>query len=340
MSRISLRVLLTVAVALACAVPAVANAQEGPPPPPTNPSGHRVATVAQGVPTPTAFAFHRKDIFVAAFGAEDGSAPGGVYLLDNGVATHVNGTTEAPVTGIAWRQGALYAASGNQLIRYSGWTGSTFRKTKVLFDSNGTTAPFNGIAFDAWGTLYAGVSFTDDQYDHANDPAPFAQSVVRFAHDRHGKLGLRTVATGLRQPWQLTFIGWDPHPFVSDLAQDDREPAPPDQIVHVRPGQNYGFASCTWEPGSPCAGFNRPFRLLPQHSSPQGMAHIGKRLYVALFGGIGDSGPEAVSMSSTNPNSRIRPVLTGYVAPLVAVGAHHGRIYTGDLTGAIYSVRP
>jgi glucose/arabinose dehydrogenase len=338
MSRRSLRFTLAGALALVCALPAVANAQQGPPPP-TNPKHHPVTTVAQGVPTPVAFAFHNNHIFVAAYGAEDGSAPGGVYILRNGGATHVPGTTEAPVTGIAWREGALFVASGTRLIRYSGWNDSAFKKSEVLFDSHGATAPFNGIAFDSRGRLFAGVSFTDDPYDHANDPTPFAQSVVRFATEK-GKLGLKTVATGLRQPWQLTFLGDDRNPWVTDLAQDNREPAPPDQLVHALQGQNYGFASCTWEPRSPCRGFNRPFRLLPQHSSPQGIDHIGSQLYVALFGGIGDSGPEAVAISSTNPDAPVRPVLRGYVAPIVALGANNGRIYTGDLTGAIYSVQP
>jgi glucose/arabinose dehydrogenase len=299
-----------------------------------------VTTVAQGVPTPVAFAFHHNHIFIAAYGAEDGSAPGGIYTVHHGAAQHVPGTTQAPVTGIAWKNDALYAASGTQLIRYSGFDDTRFHTTKVLFDSKGATAPFNGIAFAANGRLYAGTSFTDDQYDHANDPTPFAQSVVRFGYDKTGKLGLQTVATGLRQPWQLTFLDGDSHPWVSDLAQDNREPAPPDQLVHVRRGDNYGFASCTWEPGSPCGSFTRPFRLLPQHSSPQGIDHIGDRLFVALFGGIGDSGPEAVKVSTRYSNAPIRPVLTGYVAPIVALGTYRGRVYTGDLTGAIYSVKP
>jgi glucose/arabinose dehydrogenase len=337
MSRLSLRLALAGALALACALPAAASAQQGPPPP-TNPNGHPVTTVAQGVPTPTAFAFQNKDIFVAAYGAEDGSAPGGVYYIRNGVPHHAGGTTEAPVTGIAWRNNQLFAASGTQLLRYSGWNGSSFKKSEVLFDSHGSTAPFNGIAFDSQGRLFAGVSFTDDKYDYQNDPTPFAQSVVRFAAV-NGKLSLISVATGLRQPWQLTFIGNDRNPFVTDLAQDNREPAPPDQLVHPRQGQNFGFASCTWEVASKCKGFNRPFRLLPQHSSPQGIDHIGNQLYVALFGGLGN-GPEAVQISPTNPNAPIKPVLTGYVAPIVALGANKGRIYTGDLTGSIYSVQP
>lgn len=336
MSPFSLRLALITALVLACALPAAAGAQG--PPPPTNPNGHPVATVAQGLPTPVAFAFRYSDVFVATYGAEDGSAPGGVYGIRKGVVRHMEGTTTDPVTGIAWHKNALYVASGTRLIKYACFTGKGFKCSKVLFDSKGATAPFNGIAFDPTGHLWAGTSFTKEEYDHANDPTPFAQSVVRFVNVK-GKLQLSKVATGLRQPWQLTFLPGKRNPWVTNLAQDDREPAPPDQLVNARQGQNYGFAKCTWEPGSPCRGFTRPFRLLPEHSSPQGIDHIGNQLYVALFGGTGN-GPEAVSISPTNPNAPIKPVLTGYVAPIVALGAYRGRIYTGDLTGAVYSVKP
>jgi hypothetical protein len=72
-----------------------------------------------------------------------------------------------------------------------------------------------------------------------------------------------------------------------------------------------------------------------------GITNIGKRLYVALFGGLPNDGPEVVSLSSKKGNkSAPKPVLKGYVAPVLALGSHGGRLYTGDLTGAIYSVKP
>lgn len=340
MSRLSLRRTFAATVAVACLAPAAASAQQGPPPPPTATSGHQVKTLAQGVPTPIAFAFAGKNVFVAAGGAEDGTAKGGIFLVHKGKATRVPGTIEAPVYGLAWRNNALYATSGSKLIRYRKWNGSKFKRSKVLFDGGNKFPGFNGIAFSSKGKLDAGVSFSGDQYDAANDPAPFAQSVVQFVRKKNGKLKLQTVATGLRQPWKLTFVGKDKNPFVTDLAQDNREPAPPDQIVHARKGQNYGFAKCTWETGSPCSGFNRPFRLLPMHSSPMGIDSIGSKLYVALFGGLTGTNPEIVSLSSHKSSKAPKPVLTGYVAPVLALGTHGGRLYTGDLTGALYSVKP
>ena len=36
---------------------------------------------------------------------------------------------------------------------------------------------------------------------------------------------------------------------------------------------------------------------------------------------------------------QIKPFLSGYVAPVLAVGTRNGNVYTGDLTGAIYRVK-
>ena len=36
---------------------------------------------------------------------------------------------------------------------------------------------------------------------------------------------------------------------------------------------------------------------------------------------------------------QIKPFLSGYVAPVLAVGTRKGNVYTGDLTGAIYRVK-
>ncbi len=343
MSRSSFRRTLAAAAVAACAVPAAASAQQGPPPPPTATSGHPVKTLAQGVPTPIMFAFGAKSVFVAAGGAEDGTAKGGIFLVHKGQATRVPGTVQAPVYGLAWRKGALYASSGAKLIRYTKWNGAKFKRSKVLFNGGKSFPGFNGIAFSSAGRLFAGVSFSGDQYDAAQDPAPFAQSVVRFVRNRKKhKLVLKTVSRGIRQPWKLEFVGKDTEPFVTDLAQDSLpEPAPPDQIIHARQGKNYGFPTCTRLPGSSCSQFASPFRLLPEHSSPMGIDSIGTKLYVALFGGLPNDGPEVVSLSSKKGNNAApKPVLKGYVAPVLALGAHNGRLYTGDLTGAIYSVKP
>ena len=67
-----------------------------------------------------------------------------------------------------------------------------------------------------------------------------------------------------------------------------------------------------------------------------GISPIGQTLYVALFGGLG-KGPEVVSMNTSG--RQIKTFLSGYAAPVLAVGTRKGNVYTGDLTGAIYRVK-
>jgi hypothetical protein len=147
---------------------------------------------------------------------------------------------------------------------------------------------------------------------------------------------VRVVARGFRQPWMTTFVKG--RPFLSVLAQDNFDPPPPDWVVSPRKGQDFGFPKCNRSKPKPCRGFAKPFRTFPNHASPMGLGAIGKRLYVALFGGLG-SGPEVVSVPLKGSGAA-QPFLTGYAAPVVALGTHKGRVYTGDLTGAVYRVKP
>jgi glucose/arabinose dehydrogenase len=106
--------------------------------------------------------------------------------------------------------------------------------------------------------------------------------------------------------------------------------------VQVRAGQDYGFPDCFWGKPKTCKGFAKPAFLLPKHASPMGISAIGNTLYVSLFGGLGDGKPVVVSMPASGGTPK--PFLTGFVAPIVALGTHDGTVYVGDLTGTIYSV--
>ena len=107
--------------------------------------------------------------------------------------------------------------------------------------------------------------------------------------------------------------------------------------MQPRKGQDYGYPKCTRAEPKPCKGYAKPFTTFPNHASPMGLGAIGKRLYVALFGGLG-TGPEVVSVPLGG--GKATPFLTGYVAPVLAIGVHNGWLYTGDLTGAVYRVKP
>src|SRR4029079_13148560 len=111
---------------------------------------------------------------------------------------------------------------------------------------------------------------------------------------------------------------------------------PPDRLLVVTPGADFGFPDCPAS-AKACEQYDSPFKLFPAHSSPMGMGVVGTRLYVALFGGLGH-GPTVVSMP--RKGGPFRPFLTGFVAPVLAIGARAGTLYVGDLTGSIYTVRP
>jgi glucose/arabinose dehydrogenase len=321
LNRVALAALIT-----SLAVPAAAGAQA--PPPPTAAGGQAVTALAQGVPTPTEFAFFKRNVFVGAFGPEDGSG-GGVYRIRKGKAKRVKGSPKA-VAGVAWRKGKLYVSSGKRIVVMSKWNGRRFLRKRTLYRGPSGFNGFSGLAFGPDNRLYSGVQLNGDT-DEKPDTSPFARSVVSMT--ARGK-DIKTVATGLRQPWQLTFVQGNPNPFVSVLA-DERTPTPPDWIVNPKLGDNYGYPTCTQAVKKDCKGFAKPIALLADHASPMGISPIGQTLYVALFGGRG-KGPEVVSMNTSG--KQIKTFLSGYAAPVLAVGTRKGNVYTGDLTGAIYRV--
>jgi glucose/arabinose dehydrogenase len=323
-SRVSL-----CAVAVALALPAGAGAQG--PPPPTSTNGNAVTTVAQGVTTPTAFAFAGDTTFAASGPAEGSQGPTGVFTLAGGTATKVPGTPDVAF-GLAYRGGKLYVSTGPQILAFSGWNGTKFSKKTTIAAPKGKFAGFNGIAFSPTGRLYAGVSFSGDKFDSKRDPSKYAQSVVSMTAS--GK-NLRVVSRGLRQPFQLTFVGKQRDPFVSVLSQDSGK-IPKDAIVKARAGQDYGFPTCLFGTSKTCRGFAQPAILLPKHSSPMGIGAIGSNLYVSLFGGLGQ-GPVVAKMPARGGTPK--PVLQGFAAPVIALGINNGTIYVGDLTGTIYAVK-
>ena len=88
-------------------------------------------------------------------------------------------------------------------------------------------------------------------------------------------------ATGIRQPWQMAFAPGSETPFVSDLGQD--KPAslnPPDFVLKVRQGDNYGFPQCTQLVASKCNGDTKPFQTFAPHSNIMGSRdHRQQALY-------------------------------------------------------------
>jgi glucose/arabinose dehydrogenase len=316
---------------------AEAGPAAGPPPPPKAVNGHAVAIVARGIPTPTTFAFGGGHVFVAAFGDEENpKIKGGVFVLRGGRAVRLPGSPDHAF-GLAYHEptGTLFVSNGPQILAWSGWNGTRFTRSRVVVTGPHGFTGFNGIALGPAENLYAGVSLGDKKRDdYSAGDTPWANDVVTV-NAITGQIAFHS--SGMRQPWQPVFVAGHRGPLISDLGQENLgKKHPIDRIVEIVPGADYGFPDCPARQAT-CSRYAKPFAVFPAHASPMGIAALTGVLYVALFGGTG-KGPEVVALPLAG--GAYRPVLTGFPAPVVALAAHGGRIWAGDLTGSIYSFVP
>lgn len=322
-----------------------ASAAPAPAPPmPTALNGHAVTAVARGVATPTSFAFDpaRRVTFIGAFGDEKTGKGGGAFTLARGgQAVRIAGVPSG-VAGMAFHKGKLYVSvlgkKGGRILALSHWNGQRFGAHRTIFDARSTVGAVSGLAWGPDGRLYAGSGLVNDiQRNGKVKPSPFPHPYTVFSINPNGR-DFRVVARGLRQPFQLTFVKGSRAPYVSVLSQET-PPIPRDAIVRGDRGRDFGFPSCFAGVGIGCKGahFAKPLITLPKHASPMGIQSRGHTLYVALFGGIAKSGPEVVTVPARQ-GAKPKPLVTGFPAPVVALGLSHGTLYAGDLTGTIYAV--
>jgi glucose/arabinose dehydrogenase len=335
--------LLAATLACSCVPAAVAQAASGPPPPPRSPSGKTVTQVAigGGIATPTSFAFGKGQVFEG-----DGGIPnGGVYLLKGGTAVKLPGSP-AFVAGLAWHKGALYVSGGTptsktsadfSIQKWSGWDGTKFASQKVIYKAPKKFQGFNGIAFGPNGRLYVGVDLgLTDGNDHGPAKTPFVYDILSIK--TNGK-GLKVFATGMRQPWQMVFPKGSSAPLVSDLGQDKGAKNPPDFVLKVKKGDNFGFPTCNQTVASKCTAFAKPFKKFGPHTDIMGMAIIGKTLYMTSFLGQNGKGGEILAMPLKGGPVKVVTELAGGI-PNVGLGQQGHSLYLGALTGQVYKVTP
>jgi glucose/arabinose dehydrogenase len=321
-----LRVWIAVAAA-AIALTATAAAAKAPPLP--RASGHQsVTVVARGVPTPTAFAFLAGRVFVAGYGAEnDPSVSGGVYVLSGGKAIKVPDSPKH-VYGLAAGKNTLYLSTSLKLLAWSGWNGTRFLKRRVVR----TPKPIGGFRIPAVGPdglIYVGAN------TYPPPPTPTASASFLSVDPRTGSTDV--IATGMRQPWQPVFLPGRALPLVTDLNQDDLGPHRPlDYLIAIKRGANYGFPACPANP-STCAIYSKPLVRFRAHASPMGLGYLKGKVYIALYVGLG-KGPVVVTMPPGG--GKPTPFMSGFPAPLIALGFAGGNLYTGVQSGVIYRVRP
>jgi glucose/arabinose dehydrogenase len=324
------------------------SAQAGSPPPlPTSTNGHTVQLFASGLKTPTSFAFGDGSVFEGDGGNSEGSAPpnGGVYLLKGGNAVAIPGSPEF-VAGLAWHNDALYVSGGVvtakgvawRLYKWTGWTGTTFKTQKIIYTAPKSFDGFNGIGFGANGRLYVGVDvgLTDGNDHGPATTSPHVYEILSFrANGKHREV----FARGMRQPWQLAFPGGSNSPYVTDLGQDSGAKNPPDFILRVKAGQNYGFPKCNHTSAKKCASYAKPYRSFGPHTDLMGIGLHGSRLYLSSFLGRKGKGPGGEVFSLSRKGGPLKPLITGFVAPTVGLGIHSGYLYVGELTGQVFRVK-
>lgn len=340
---------LIAASVLTSGLAATAASAAGGPPLPKGVGGAKVQLVASGLHTPTSFAVGGGNLFAGDGGAEGNGPPvgGGVYVLKGGKGTLIPGSPQF-VAGLAWHGGALYVSGGSftgpttsvwQIQKWSGWNGTKFTSQKPIYTAPKGFAGFNGIAFGADGRLYVGVDVgLTNGNDHGPAKTPYVYDILSMKAS--GK-GLKVFATGIRQPWQMAFPAGSSSPFVSDLGQDKGAKNPPDFVLRVRQGDNYGFPHCNWIVTSKCKGFTKPFQQFGPHTDIMGMVIMGQRLYMTSFLGPKGKGPGGEVLWMPLSGGPAKPLVKGFVAPTVGLGGHAGSLYVGEVgAGLVFRVTP
>jgi len=328
------------------AVATAASAAGGPPPPKTY--GHaKVSLYATGLDNPTSFAWGDGAMFAGDSGNSETVPNGGIYVIKGGKGTKLD-MPYLFVGGMQFHKGVLYISAGSlgqsgpqwQIVALSGWNGTTFAHQKAIYTAPNGFQGFNGLAFGPDGRLYVGV---DAGILNHNDHGPASTSPYLYdilSMKANGK-GLKVVAKGIRQTWQLAFAGKTL--FGGDLGQDSGAKNPPDFLLKIKQGDNYGFPKCNWTKKSKCKGYTKPYKFFKPHMDPMGLAVVGKTLYIGSFlGANGKSGGALYSMPVKG--GKVKPVVVGFPLATDALAAHGGSLYVGGSTqqgaGLVYRVKP
>jgi glucose/arabinose dehydrogenase len=332
------------ALVVCCAVAQAAGSS------PTSTNGNKVQLVASGLKTPTSFAFGDGAVFEGDGGNSMSLPNGGLYLLKGSKATKIT-TPLAFVGGLQFHDGTLYisgaaiAATGPsfQILAYSGWNGTTFTSQKTIYTAPAGFQGFNGLAFGANGRLYVGV---DTGLLNNNDHGPASTSPYLYdilSMDADGS-DVKVFATGIRQPWQLAFPAGSNSPFVSDFGQDAAAKKPPDFLLRVKAGQNYGFPKCNWTSKAKCRGDAKPLKMFSPHSDVGGVVIFHGRLYLSEFGYDPKQHPPAVVSLPLSAKGTPKTIVKHFGAgdSVIGLGENGGYLYIGVVTktqGLVYRLK-
>ena len=183
--------------------------------------------------------------------------------------------------GVAFRDGALYVAEINRILRYDGIEGALESPPKpAVVDDSYPKDQHHGwkfVAFGPDGLLYVPVGAPCNICLRED---PYA-SITRLKPDGTGR---EVFARGVRNT-----VGFDWHPRTKELWFTDNgrdmlgDDVPPDELNHApEGGLHFGYPHChageiadpEFGAGKPCSGFRPPAQKLGPH-----VAALGLRFY-------------------------------------------------------------
>lgn len=265
--------------------------------------------------------------------------------------------------GVAFVGERLFIAEADSIVRLeTWWDGSSARQIAAL-PGDGQHRTRTLVAGPD-GMLYVSIGSTCDVCEESD---PLRASIWRLDPDGGP---LEPVARGLRNAVGLT---WSPDGSQLWATENERnamgEEVPPDEVVAVRPGGDYGWPACHGDRvpapglGTPerCAGTEAPTVPLPAHSAPLGLVFsTGTRfppeyagdLFVALHGSAVRDAPVGYELvripfhegMPAEPQTFMRGWLVGDDAwgrPVGPYMSSDGTLYlTDDKGGVVYWIRP
>jgi len=253
----------------------------------TLPPGFRIAVYAAAVPNARQMALGPPGIVFVGSRAE-----GKVYAVvdrdgdQKADAVHVLASGLREPSGLAFRDGALYVASVNRILKFPDVARDLAHPPRPEVASD--AYPSDGhhgwkfIVFGPDGKLYVPVGAPCNVC-----PPPTALHATITRIDLAGGKP-EVIARGVRNS-----VGFDFDPVTKDLWFTDNgrdwmgDDQPPDELNHLsRPGEHFGFPFChgdglrdpEYNAGRACDQFTPPARLLGPH-----VAAIGMRFYTGTM---------------------------------------------------------